>query len=115
MPIELPKEAKTELAASIRRYFREHMDDEIGDLKAGLLLDFCLREICPTVYNLAIRDAQAHLHERVADLEGSCFVPDQTYWTKTAAGARAQARRPDPRRADPSRAVPTDDDTGRTP
>jgi uncharacterized protein (DUF2164 family) len=93
MPIELPKEAKSELIASIRRYFRERMDDEIGDLKAGLLLDFCLTEICPTVYNLAIRDAQAHLNERVADLEGSCFVPEQTYWAKPPGGQRRPPRR----------------------
>ena len=108
MPIELPKEAKRELIASIRRYFRERMDDEIGDLKAELMLDFCLTEICPTVYNLAIRDAQAHLYERVADLEGSCFVPEQTYWQTPPAGARSKDRPHAPRRA-----TPNGDETGR--
>jgi len=78
--IELPKEARKELTASIRRYFDEQMEDEIGELKAELLLDYCLREICPTVYNLAIRDAQAFLQEKVGDLDGSCYQPEQTYW-----------------------------------
>jgi uncharacterized protein (DUF2164 family) len=109
MPIELPKEAKLELVASIRRYFRERLDDEIGDLKAGLMLDFCLAEICPTVYNLAIRDAQAHLQARVADLEGSCFVPEQTYWKTPPAGKRTQDRRRAPRRVPPGKR-----ETGRT-
>jgi uncharacterized protein (DUF2164 family) len=93
--IELPKEAKRELIASIKRYCRERMelDEEVGDLKAELLLDFCLREICPTVYNRAIRDAQAYFHDRVADLEGSCFEPEQMYWEQRSPAPRA-ARRP---------------------
>ena len=83
MAIELSKEVKKELIPSIQKYFREHLDDDIGDLKAELLLDFCLREICPTVYNRAIRDAQAHLQERVADLDGTCYEPEMTYWKKS--------------------------------
>ncbi len=83
MAIELPREVKKELIPSIQKYFREHLDDDIGDLKAELLLDFCLREICPTVYNRAIRDAQAVFQERVADLDGTCYEPEMTYWKKT--------------------------------
>jgi uncharacterized protein (DUF2164 family) len=83
LAIELPQEIKKELIPSIQKYFREHLDDDIGDLKAELLLDFCLREICPTVYNRAIRDAQAIFQERVADLDGTCYEPEMTYWKKT--------------------------------
>ena len=83
MAIELPQELKKELIPSSQKYFREHLDDDIGDLKAELLLDFCLREICPTVYNRAIRDAQAVFQERVADLDGTCYEPEMTYWKKT--------------------------------
>jgi uncharacterized protein (DUF2164 family) len=81
--IELSQEVKKDLIPSIQKYFREHMDDDIGDLKAELLLDFCLREICPTVYNRAIHDAQAFLQDRVADLDGTCFEPEMTYWKKS--------------------------------
>lgn len=83
MAIELPKEAKKELISSIRKYFEVHLDDDIGDLKAELLLDYMLREICPTVYNKAIRDAQAFFHDRAADLEGTCHEPEMTYWQKS--------------------------------
>ena len=33
-------ETRERLIHSIQRYFREEMDDEIGELKASLLLDF---------------------------------------------------------------------------
>ena len=82
MAIELSKDTEQQLIASIKRYFGEHMDDEIDDLKASLLLDFCLREIGPSIYNQAIADAQAHLHDRVADLDGTCFEPEFGYWKR---------------------------------
>ncbi len=82
MAIELPREQREQMIASVKRYFAEQLDDEIGDLKAGLLLDFCLQEICPTVYNRAIADAQAWFLARVGDLEGSCFEPELGYWPR---------------------------------
>jgi len=82
MPIELPKDTRKALIASIRRYFAENMDEEIGDLKASLLLDFCLREIGPTIYNRAIADAQAHLQSQLTDLDSACWEPEFGYWKK---------------------------------
>jgi uncharacterized protein (DUF2164 family) len=56
------------------------MDEEIGDLKATLLLEFCIKEIGATVYNLAVQDAQAYMQGKVADIDGSCYQPELTYW-----------------------------------
>ena len=80
MAIKLSKEVEKRLVASIKRYFAENMEVEIGDLKAGLLLDYCLREIGPSIYNQAIADAQAHLQERVSELDSSCYRPEFGYW-----------------------------------
>ena len=55
-------------------------DDEIGDLKASLLLDFALTEIGPSVYNLAIADAQTYLQDKVVDIENACWEEELTYW-----------------------------------
>jgi uncharacterized protein (DUF2164 family) len=82
MSIELSKDAEKALIASIQKYFHEKMDEDVGDLKARLFLDFCLREICPAVYNQAIRDAQAYFQEKVTDLDGICFEPEMTYWKR---------------------------------
>ena len=82
MSIKLSNEAEQRVTASIQRFFEEHLDEEIGDLKAGLVLDYVLREIGPTIYNRAIADAQAHLAERVDELDGSCFEPEFSYWKR---------------------------------
>ena len=82
MAIKLTKEIEKKLIASIKRYAEENLDEEIGDLKASLLLDFCLREIGPSVYNQAITDAQAYLQERLIDLDGVCKQPEFSYWPR---------------------------------
>ena len=80
MPITLPPDTTKQLQASIQRYVAENLDQEIGDLKASLLLEFCLKEIGPSVYNKAIADAQAYFQGRVADLEAVCYEPEFAYW-----------------------------------
>ena len=80
MTIKISKETKQKLVESIKRYFEESMDEEIGDLKASLLLDYCVKEIGPTIYNRAIADAQAYMQDKVADVEGSCYEPEFGYW-----------------------------------
>jgi uncharacterized protein (DUF2164 family) len=82
MAIMLSPETRKQLLASIKRYAAENLDDEIGDLKAGLLLDYCLQEIGPAVYNQAIADAQSYFTGRVADLEGVCHEEEFGYWSR---------------------------------
>lgn len=79
MAITLKKETRDRAIESIRRYVAENLEEEIGDLKAGLLLDFFLEEIGGCVYNRAIADAQAYFQEKVADLEGSRYEPEFVY------------------------------------
>ena len=42
MTIELSKEARKEAVASIERYFRENMEERIGNIAAAGLLNFFL-------------------------------------------------------------------------
>jgi uncharacterized protein (DUF2164 family) len=71
--IVLPDAARKQAVAALRQYFAANMDDEIGDLKAGLLLDFILSELGPSVYNQAIADARAFFEERTSDLAAICY------------------------------------------
>jgi uncharacterized protein (DUF2164 family) len=80
MNISLSDEAAKQSVASIRRYFKDELDQDIGDLKAGLVLEFFIKEIAPSVYNGAISDAQTFLRDRIADLEGVCSVPEFAFW-----------------------------------
>jgi uncharacterized protein (DUF2164 family) len=78
--IKLSKDSEKYLIGSIKRFFAESMEDEIGDLKAARVLEFCVKEIGPSIYNQAITDAQAYLQEKVADLGGARFEPEFDYW-----------------------------------
>ena len=82
MTIKLSKENEECLLGSIQRFFSSEMDQDIGTLKSRLLLDFCLRELGPSIYNQAISDAQSHLHDRVTELDISCHEQEFSYWKK---------------------------------
>ena len=82
MAIELPVDASNAAVSSIQRYFSEHMDEAIGNLQAGALLSFFLKEIGPAVYNKAVADAQARLQERVAELDVEVYEEEFPYWIK---------------------------------
>lgn len=82
MTIQLDRRTEEYLLASVRRFFTEELDDDIGDLKARAVLEFCVREVCPSVYNQAIADAQASLERAVTDLSGERYEPEFDYWKK---------------------------------
>ena len=80
MNIELSKQARSDAIASIQRYFQENMPEPIGNMAAGLLLNYFVEEIAPTIYNQAIADAQARIQQRLSDLEGELYAPEFQYW-----------------------------------
>lgn len=80
MTIKLQKESERQLLDSIKQFFAAQLDTEIGDLKARLVLEFCAKEIGPSIYNQAIADAQAYMSERIADLGGACYETEFGYW-----------------------------------
>jgi len=82
MTIDLSKQARTSAIASIQRYFEENMGDPIGDLPAGLLLNYFIEEIGPVIYNRAIADAQTRMQQRVSDLNGELYADEFSYWPK---------------------------------
>lgn len=90
MPIELPKEARQQAIASIERYFREHMDEPIGNLAAGGLLNFFLQEIGPSVYNRAVSDAQERMLARVQDLDIEVHEAEFSHWTTAARSGKGR-------------------------
>ena len=82
MAIELERDVVATLVPSIQRYLKEKLDSEIGNIDAEFLLGFFLKEIGPAIYNRAVRDAQALLGERVAELDGTCWEPEEGYWPR---------------------------------
>ena len=82
MAIRLQKETTDALVSSIKRYFAENADADIGELKASMFLDFCLKEIGPLIYNQAIADAQAYFHDKATDLAGLRYEAEFDYWKR---------------------------------
>jgi len=89
--IELSAQAQKDAVGSIQRYFEVSMPEMIGELAAGMLLNFFLEEIGPAIYNKAIADAQARMLRRVDDLSGELYVDEFQYWSRIAA-KRSRAR-----------------------
>jgi uncharacterized protein (DUF2164 family) len=90
MNIEISKQVRTEAIASMQRYFSENMPEPIGDLAAGLLLNFFVEEVGPAIYNQAIADAQTRMQQRVADLNGELFADEFQYWFKVDAKRKSR-------------------------
>lgn len=88
--LELTKQQRTAAVSSLQRYFEENLEP-IGDLPAGLLLNFFIEEIGPVIYNQAINDAQTRMTQRVADLNGELYSDEFQYWPR--ADAKRKARR----------------------
>lgn len=84
MSIEISREASTAAVTSIQRYFNENMDEEIGNLAAGALLGFFLKEIAPVVYNQAVTDVQSRLQARIMELDIEVHEAEFQYWQGTA-------------------------------
>jgi uncharacterized protein (DUF2164 family) len=83
--IELSEQAKKDAVASIRQYFDVNLSEPIGELPAGLLLNYFVEEIGPAIYNKGVADAQARLLRRVDDVSGELYVDEFQYWSRLAA------------------------------
>lgn len=82
MAIEISKEQRQRAVTSIERYFRQNMDEPIGNVAAAGLLGFFLEEIGPLIYNQAVSDVQDRLQARVLEVDMEVHEDEFTYWHK---------------------------------
>jgi uncharacterized protein (DUF2164 family) len=94
METDLFKDKKREVVASLQRYVSQELDCELGDIQAGHLLEYIMKEIGPFAYNQGVEDAKAYFASKVEDLAGTCFEEGLTYWHKGAPGSRQVRRKP---------------------
>lgn len=76
---ELSKDKRTALISDIKSYFLSEREEEIGDLAAGLLLDFFVEKLGPELYNQGVADSYRYMTEKVEDLLGiqKCEIPSK--------------------------------------
>ncbi len=67
--IVLEREKKEEMVKAIVHYFKKERDEEIGQLAAGMVLDFIIEKLAPEFYNQGVLDSCAYMNEKVEDLQ----------------------------------------------
>ena len=82
MTITLAKEPRSAAILSIERYFKEELDEKIGNIRAAALLNFFLEEIGPSIYNQAVAAVQERLIGRVTEVDIECHEDEFGYWMK---------------------------------
>lgn len=82
MTIEITREMRKEVIASIQRYFEENMEEKIGNITADALLGFLLEELGPIIYNKAVSDVQKRLQSRVMEIDIEVHEDEFQYWSK---------------------------------
>ena len=66
--IKVTKEQRDEMIAAIKNYFLKEREEEVGDLRAGLMLDFILEELAPEFYNQGVLDSYTYMKDTIEDL-----------------------------------------------
>lgn len=82
MSIKLQDQVRKDAIASIERYFRENMEERIGNIAASGLLSFFLEEVGPSIYNQAVADVQERLQRRISELDIEVHEDEFQYWRK---------------------------------
>jgi len=90
MTIEINDHNRQGLIASIQRYFQENMDEPIGNLAAGALLTFFMKELGPLVYNKAVVDVQGRLQARIAEIDLEVYEDEFQFWNKSGEKKKAK-------------------------
>ena len=66
--VKITKEQRDEMILAIKHYFLKEREEEIGDLRAGLMLDFILEELAPELYNQGVSDSYNYMKDTTEDL-----------------------------------------------
>jgi len=66
--IVLTKEKRGAMISAIKNYFSKEREEEIGDLAAGLILDFIIEKLAPEFYNQGIYDSYKFMENSMEDL-----------------------------------------------
>lgn len=66
--LQLTKEKREDMVSALKYYFDKERDEALGDLAAGMLLDFIIKEIAPEFYNQGVLDSNRYMNDRVEEL-----------------------------------------------
>ena len=77
MRIKLSDERREILVLAAQALFEEEFERELSAFQAERLTDFFLGQLGPPVYNQAVQDARAYFQQKLEDLDGEVYEPDE--------------------------------------
>ena len=78
MQIKLDDEQQQRIVDALQTFFDRDLDQSVSEFQAKQILDFFVKEIGAPVYNQAIRDARNFMQEKLDDLEGEFYEPEDS-------------------------------------
>ncbi|MGH0035754.1 MAG: DUF2164 domain-containing protein [Myxococcota bacterium] len=77
MRIRLSGDRRDRVLRSLQRFFAERLDRPLSPFQAEQVLDLLVVELGAPIYNQAIRDAHAFIQDKLVDLEGEFYEPEE--------------------------------------
>lgn len=71
--VEFSQDEKDEIVNRLKAYFRDELDQEIGQFQAEFLLDFFADKIGGAFYNVGLRDARAVFESKLQDIDDALY------------------------------------------
>jgi uncharacterized protein (DUF2164 family) len=78
MKIKLSDEANERIVHATRQFFSDDLDSSLSDFQAERVIAFFVRHLGAPVYNQAIQDARSFLIEKLDDLDGEFYEPEES-------------------------------------
>jgi uncharacterized protein (DUF2164 family) len=78
MQIKLDDEQQQRIVGALQTFFDRDLDQSVSEFQAKQILDFFVKELGAPVYNQAIRDARKFFQEKLDDLEGEFYEPEDS-------------------------------------
>lgn len=79
LELKLDKQQKADLAAAIKTYLVDELDEEISGLQCEMLLEHLGEVVGPAFYNQGLKDAHAAVLRRMDDASADIDVLEQSF------------------------------------
>ncbi|MFK5926858.1 MAG: DUF2164 domain-containing protein [Desulfuromusa sp.] len=76
MKIKLSEGRMKIVIEEVQSYFRNEHEETIGELKAEMHVEFFIKKLGAQIYNQAIDDANSFIHDKLIDLDGILYIPE---------------------------------------
>ena len=77
MRIRLTEERREAILGALRGFYTDVFDEELSAFRAEQILRFFVKTLGPPVYNQAIQDARAFVHEKLEDLDAVFYEREE--------------------------------------